>query len=175
MQLSRFTSKLGVIVLSIVLITGIFLVPTLQIEVQGRGGGKQPAPPTPGSIASPSSIPAPPTPGTTSPSLPETTPPQIPTIIRRPTTSSNLDTVGAAVNQTAGGGAVNQSAIVMIPQSSVMKIMSNLQAAMNAVANDNKDEAMTVLNSVDQELKSAANASDMSIGNTTDGVGGGEG
>ena len=30
-------SKLGVIVLSIVLLTGISIIPTLQIEVQGRG------------------------------------------------------------------------------------------------------------------------------------------
>lgn len=38
MQLSsKFTSKFGVIVLFIVLITGIFLVPTLQIGVEGRG------------------------------------------------------------------------------------------------------------------------------------------
>jgi hypothetical protein len=55
----------------------------------------------------------------------------------------------------------------MISQSSVMMMLSNLQAAMDAVDNDNKDEAMMALESVDQELRSAANASGTSIGNTT--------
>jgi hypothetical protein len=38
---------------------------------------------------------------------------------------------------------------------------------MTAVDSNNKVEAMTVLNSVDQELKSAANASGVSVENTT--------
>ena len=66
MQLSsKFTSRLGVIVLSIVLITGISLVPMLQIEVQGRGGGGNypPPPPPPGYTPPPSRIPSPPSPG----------------------------------------------------------------------------------------------------------------
>jgi hypothetical protein len=79
-----------------------------------------------------------------------------------------LDAVGEAANQTEDG-AVNQSTIVMITQSSVMTMMSNLQAAMNAVDNNNKDEAMTALNSADQELRNAAIAAGMSVGNTTDG------
>jgi hypothetical protein len=44
---------------------------------------------------------------------------------------------------------------------------------MNAVGDD--EDAMMTLESVDQELRSAANASGMSIGNTTDGGGGGGG
>jgi hypothetical protein len=162
-------SKLSIIVLSIVLLTGIYLIPTLQIEVQGQVRQQQ-SPPTPGTKPSPSTTPAPPTPGTKpSPSTTPAPPPETTTIIQRPTTSSDLDAVaGAAANQTEDG-AVNQSAMVMIPQSSVMTMMSNLQAAMNAVDNDNKDETMTALNSVEQELKSAAAAAGMSVGNTTDG------
>jgi hypothetical protein len=145
-------SKLGVIVLSIVLLTGISIIPTLQIEVQGRGQphrlttpGTSPPPPTPGTIAAPSPIPAPPTPGMT--------PPLSSATIRPP---SDFGAVG---------GAVNQSAMVMIPQSSVMTMMSNLQAAINAVDNDNKDEAIRALNSANQQLKSAANAAGMPVEN----------
>jgi hypothetical protein len=46
-------------------------------------------------------------------------------------------------------------------------MLSNLQIAMNAVGDD--EEAMMALESVDQELRSAAAAAGMSIGNTTDG------
>jgi hypothetical protein len=161
-------SKLGVIVLSIVLLTGISLVPTLQIGVQGRGQphrlttpgaspgpatspppGKSPPPPTPGTSAAPSTTPAPPTPGTS--------PPLSSATIRPP---SGFGVVGEAANQ---------GATVVIPQSSVMTMLDNLQTAMNAVDNDNKDEAMTALNSANQELRNAATAAGMSVGNTTDG------
>ena len=157
-------SKLGVIVLSIVLLTGISIIPTLQIEVQGRGQplrlttpgtsptpgtssthGRSPPPATPGTTAAPSPTPAPPTPGMT--------PPLSSATIRPP---SDFGAVG---------GAVNQSAMVMIPQSSVMTMMSNLQAAMNAIDNDNKDEAIRALNSANQQLKSAANAAGMPVEN----------
>jgi hypothetical protein len=158
-------SKLGVIVLSIVLITGIFLVPTLQIGVQGRG--------QPSRLTTPTTSPTPTTPQTSTATTASTTPRPAPstdtaTTLRPTTPTPDLEAVGEAANQTEDG-AVNQSAMVMIPQSSVMTMMSNLQAAMNAVDNDNKDETMTALNSVEQELKSAAAAAGMSVGNTTDG------
>ena len=50
MQLIKFTPKLRVIVLFIVLFSGISLVPTLQIAVQGQVQ-QQRSPPTPGTIA----------------------------------------------------------------------------------------------------------------------------
>jgi hypothetical protein len=155
-------SKLGIIVLSIVLLTGISIIPTLQIEVQGRGQplrittpaksptpatspshGRSPPPATPGTTAAPSPTPAPPTPGKT--------PPISSATIRPP---SDFGAVG---------GAVNQSATVMIPQSSVMTMLDNLQTAMNAVADD--EVAMMALENVDQELKSAANAAGMPVEN----------
>jgi hypothetical protein len=167
-------SKLSIIVLSIVLLTGIYLIPTLQIEVQGQVRQQQ-SPPTPGTKPSPSTTPAPPTPGTKpspsttpapSPTPSSTTPapsPETTTIIQRPTTSSDLDAVaGAAANQTEDG-AVNQSAMVMIPQSSMEMMMSNVQNAMTAMDNGNTDDAMIALESLDQELKSAANASGISV------------
>ena len=40
---------------------------------------------------------------------------------------------------------------------------------MTAVSSDNKDDAMTALNSVHQELKSEANASGMTVDTTTNG------
>src|SRR5919107_57030 len=126
-------SKLGVIVLSIVLLTGISLVPTLQIGVEGRGQTHR----------------------LTTPTTPTTPTP-------------DLAAIGESTNQTEDG-AVNQSAMVMIPQTSAMTMMSNLQAAMSAVDNDNKDEAIRALNSMDQELRSAATAAGISIENTTDG------
>jgi hypothetical protein len=157
-------SKLLVIVLSIILLTGISLVPPLEIKVQGQVR-QSPAPPTPGTIAPPASSAAPPSPGgspssgSSSPSPSLTTPPA-------------LDTAdgGGAANQTAGeggGGAVNQSAIVMIPQSTMQMIMSQLQDAITAIDSNNKDNATKAMNSVDQELKSAANASGISIETTT--------
>ena len=119
-------SKLLVIGLSIILITGISLVSTLEIQVQGQVQQQQAptTPPSPG--GSPASGNSPP---------------------------SALDT--------ADGGAVNQSTTIMIPQSSVMTMLNNLQTAMDAVADD--EDAMKALESVDQELKSAANASGISI------------
>jgi hypothetical protein len=144
-------SKLLVMGLSIILIIGIFLVPTLEIKVQGQVQQQQ-APPTPASPGgSPSS-------GTSPPS---------------PTTPPALDTAdgGGAANQTVGEGvgAANQSAMVMIPQSTMQMIMSQIQDAITAIDSNNKDNAMKALNSVDQELKSAANASGISIETTTTG------
>jgi hypothetical protein len=178
-------SKLLVIVLSIILLTGISLVPTLQIGVQGQVL-QSPAPPTPGTIAPPASSAAPPSPGG-SPSSGSSSPPASsaapPSPGGSPSSGSSsppasttppgaLDTAdgGGAANQTAGeggGGAVNQSAIVMIPQSTMQMIMSQLQDAMTAIDSNNKDNATKAMNSVDQELKSAANASGISIETTT--------
>ncbi len=78
---------------------------------------------------------------------------------------------GEAANQTGGegGGAVNQSAMVMIPQSTMQMIMNQLQDAMTAIDSGNKDNATKAMNSVDQELKSAANESGISIEPTTTG------
>ena len=139
-------SKLLVIGLSIILITGISLVSTLEIKVQGQVRNS-PAPPSPG--GSPSS-------GTTAPPSP-TTPPA-------------LDTAdgGQAGNQTGeGGGAGNQSAVVMIPLTTMQMIMSQLQDAVTAIDSNNKDNATKAMNSVDQELKSAANASGITIETST--------
>jgi hypothetical protein len=158
-------SKLGVIVLSIVLLTGISLVPTLQIGVQGRG--------QPHRLTTPATSPTPTTPPTSTATTASTTPRSAPstdtatTTLRQTTTTPDLDAIGEAANKTGGGGVVNQSAMVMISQSSVMTMMSTLQAAINAVDNDNKDEAMNALNSADQQLKSAANAAGMSVENMT--------
>ena len=198
-------TKSGVIVLSIILLTGISLVSTLEIKVQGQVR-QSPAPPTPGTTAPPASSPAPPSPGGspssgsssppassaappspggspssgTPPSPPPSAPPSpggspssgssspSPSL----TTPPALDTAdgGGAANQTAGeggGGAVNQSAVVMIPLSTMQMIMSQLQDAMTAIDSNNKDNATKAMNSVDQELKSAANASGISIETTT--------
>ena len=78
---------------------------------------------------------------------------------------------GGAANQTGeeGGGAVNQSAVVMIPQSTMQMIMSHIRDAMTAIDSGNKDNATKAMNSVDQELKSAANESGISIETTTTG------
>jgi hypothetical protein len=180
-------SKLLVIVLSIILLTGISLVSTLEIKVQGQVR-QSPAPPTPGTIAPPASSAAPPSPGG-SPSSGSSSPPASSAAPPSPggspssgssspspslTTPPALDTAdgGGAANQTAGeggggGGAVNQSAIVMIPQSTMQMIMSQLQDAITAIDSNNKDNATKAMNSVDQELKSAANASGISIETTT--------
>ena len=179
---SNNISKLGVLALSIVLLTGISLVPTLQIGVQGQVQQQQSplAPPPPGTTSAPSRIPAPPSQGTIaprqtiSPPPPPTEstspPPAAPeTTTTRPPPSFGAagrgaaNQTGAADNQTAGGGAVNQSAVVMIPLSTIQMIMSQLQDAMTAVDSKNEVEATTALNSVAQELKSAANASGISI------------
>ena len=143
MHLRKFTPKLRVIILFIVLFTGISLVPTLQIGVRGQVQQQQ-TPPTPGTIAPPSITPAPP-------------PPQ------------GLGTGGGATSET-GGGATNQTAMVMIPQSSIMRMIDNVQIAMDAIGDD--EEAMMALESVDQELRSAATAAGMFVENTTDGGGG---
>jgi hypothetical protein len=191
-------SKLLVIGLSIILITGISFVPTLQIGVQGQVQQQQsplepPSPggsPSSGSTSPPSLSPErPPSPGG-SPSSGSTSPPSLSperppspggspssgtSPQSSPTTRPALgaegsraaNQTGAADNQTAGGGAVNQSAMVMIPQGTMEMIMSQLQDAMIAVDSNNKDNATKLLNSVDQELKSAANASGISIETTT--------
>jgi cytoskeletal protein RodZ len=197
-------SKLLVIGLSIILITGICLVPALQIGVQGQVQQQQQSPPpassappspespggSPSSGASPpppasSAAPSPESPGG-SPSSGASPPPPASSAAPEspggspssgasppppsPTTPSALDTAdGGAANQTSegGGGAVNQSAMVMIPQSTMEMILSQLQDAMSAIDSDNKDNATKAMNSVDQELKSAANASGISIETTT--------
>jgi hypothetical protein len=165
-------SKLGVIVLFIVLLSGISIVPTLQIGVQGRG---QPH------LSTPATSPTPTTPQSSTPTTASMTPKPTPapptdtvTTLRQTTNPPALDAVGEAANQTGGGVTVNQSDMVMIPQSSVVTMMSNLQAAMSnlqaamtAVDNDNKGEASTALNSAEQQLKSAANAAGLSIENMT--------
>jgi hypothetical protein len=178
-------SKLLVIVLSIILLTGISLVPTLQIGVQGQVR-QSPAPPTPGTIAPPASSAAPPTPGgspssgsysppasSAAPSSPGGSPSSGSSSLSSPTTPPALDTAedgGGAANQTGGegggGGAVNQSAMVMIPQSTMQMVMSQLQDAITAIDSNNKDNATKAMNSVDQELKSATNASGISIETT---------
>ena len=140
MQLIKFTPKLRVIVLFIVIFTGMSLVPTLQISVQGQVQ-QQRSPPTPGTIAPPSITPAPP-------------PPQ------------SLGAEGGAPSETQGGAAANQSGLVMIPQSSVMMMINNVQIAMGAVGDD--EDAMMALESVNQELRSAATAAGMSVENITD-------
>jgi hypothetical protein len=173
-------SKLGVFALSIVLLTEISLVPTLQIGVQGQVQQQQSplAPPTPGTIAPPSTIPEPPPeaiapeqttrppPSPPAPTEP-TSPPPAPETTTRPPPSFGAAGEGAANQTSEGGSIVNQSDMVMIPLSTMQMIMSQLQDAMTAVDSNNKVEAMTALNSVDQELKSAANASGVSVGNTT--------
>ena len=140
MELREFTSELTVILLSIVLITGISLIPTLQIGVQGQIRYSPP-----------------PTPGTTS--VPSTT-----TTTTRP--PPDFGAADGAADQTEGSGAADQSATVMIPQSSVMMILDNLQTLMDAVADD--EDAMMALESIDQILRSAATAAGMSVENTTD-------
>jgi hypothetical protein len=153
-------TKSGVIVLSIILLTGISLVSTLEIKVQGQVQNS-PAPPTPGTTAPPASSAAPPSPGG-SPSSGTTSPPL--------TTPPDLDTAdgGQAANQTGeGGGAGNQSAVVMIPLTTMQMIMSQLQDAVTAIDSNNKDNATKAMNSVDQELKSAANASGITIETST--------
>jgi uncharacterized membrane protein YqhA len=152
-------SKLGVIVLSIVLLTGISLVPTLQIGVQGRG--------QPHRLTTPATSPTPTTPPTSTATTASTTPRSAPAPPTDTTTTPDLDAIGEAANKTGGGGVINQSAMVMISQSLVMTMISDLQAAINAVDNDNKDEAMNALNSAEQQLKSAANAAGMSVENMT--------
>jgi hypothetical protein len=152
MEHRESASELAGIVLSIVLITGISLIPILQIGVQGQLRGRlSPPPPTPGTSAAPSPTPAPPTPG----SIEGATPPLSSADIRPP---SDFGVVG---------GAVNHSATVLIPQNSVMTMLDNLQTAMNAVADD--EDAMIALESVVQGLKSAATTAGMSVENTTDG------
>ena len=152
MQLIKFTPKLRVIVLFIVLFSGISLVPTLQIAVQGQVQ-QQRSPPTPGTIAPPSITPAP-------------SPPQS----LGAEGGAPSETQGGAASETEGGAAANQSGLVMIPQSSVMMMINNVQIAMGAVGDD--EDAMMALESVDEELRSAATAAGISIENITDGVGG---
>src|ERR687890_585075 len=73
---------------------------------------------------------------------------------------------GGAANQTGGGGAANQTAMVMIPQSSMMTMLDNVQTAMSAVGDD--EDAMMALQSVNQELRSAATAAGMSVPTTSE-------
>ena len=163
-------SKLSVIGLSIILITGISLVPALQIRVQGQVQ-QSPAPPSPGGSPSsgtpppPSAVPRPPSPG----GSPSSGTPPPPSAVPRPPSPGGspssgtppppaLDTAdgGEAANQTGGegGGAVNQSAMVMIPQNSMEMIMSHVQDAMTAIDVHNKDNATKALQSLIRELKS---------------------
>src|ERR687890_597659 len=77
-----------------------------------------------------------------------------------------MNQTGGAANQTGGGGAANQTAMVMIPQSSMMTMLDNVQTAMGAVGDD--EDAMMALQSVDQELRSAATAAGMSVPTTSE-------
>jgi hypothetical protein len=191
MMLGKFSPKLGVVVLCFVLITGLTLVPTFQIGVQGQA--KQQRLTTPATPATPTKPPtstattsyttpqpprAPPVTTTTTteatPAAPVTTTATTTRITPASTditnTSPEVDAAaGAADNQTGESGADNQSAMVMISLSTMQLLMSQVQDAMTAVDNDNKNEAMTALNSVDQELKSAVDASGVSVETTTDG------
>ena len=81
-------------------------------------------------------------------------------------TGMMMNETGGAANQTGGGGAANQTAMVMIPQSSMMTMMDNVQTAKDAVGDD--EDAMMALDSVDQELRSAATAAGMSVPTTSD-------
>jgi cytoskeletal protein RodZ len=186
MEIRKFSSKLGVIVLSIVLLTGISLVPTLQIGVEGRG--------QPNRLTTPTTSPTPTTPPTstattsfTTPQPPRSAPPVTTTTITTPpppvtTTTARItpaptDTVTPTPTTDAADGAANQTAMVMIPLSTIQMIMSQVQDAMTAVNSDNKTGAMTTLNSVDQELKSAVDATGVSVEATTnvdDGGGSGD-
>ena len=129
MILRKFPSKLGVIVLSIVLLIGISLLPTLLIKVQGQQQEMliptmPSAPTTPpcstNTTASmiPKPAPAPPTDTTTTTesSATDTNTRIIPVQTDTATTTSTAD---------ADDGAVNQSAMVMIPQCTMEMIMSN--------------------------------------------------
>jgi len=159
MHLRKFTPKLRVIILFIVLFSGISLVPTLQIGVRGQVQQQQ-TPPTPGTIAPPSITPAPPPPqglGTGGGATSETG------------GGATSETGGGATSET-GGGATNQTAMVMIPQNSIIRRIDNVQIAMDAIGDD--EEAMMALESVDQELRNAATAAGMFVENTTDGGGG---
>src|SRR5215212_2597414 len=159
MHLRKFTPKLRVIILFIVLFSGISLVPTLQIGVRGQVQQQQ-TPPTPGTIAPPSITPAPPPPqglGTGGGATSETG------------GGATSETGGGATSET-GGGATNQTAIVIIPQNSIIRMIDNVQIAMDAIGDD--EEAMMALESVDQELRSVATAAGMFVENTTDGGGG---
>jgi len=184
MELRKFSSKLGVFVLSIVLITGISLVPTLQIGVQGRGGQTTPTisptptvPPTSTattSFTTPQPRPAPPVTTTTI-----TTPPPPPPVTTTTTriTPAPTDTVTPTPSTEATEGAANQSGMVMIPLSTMRMIMSQIQDAVTAVGSDNKADALTTLNSVEQELESAVDATGVSVQATTnlnDGGGSGD-
>src|ERR687890_132736 len=81
-------------------------------------------------------------------------------------TGMMMNETGGAANQTSGGGAANQTAMVMIPQSSMMTMLDNVQTAMSAVGDD--EDAMMALQSVDQELRSAATAAGMSVPTTSE-------
>src|SRR5919106_1639125 len=81
-------------------------------------------------------------------------------------TGMMMNQTGGAANQTGGGGAANQTAMVMIPQSSMMTMLDNVQTAMGAVGDD--EDAMMALQSVDQELRSAATSAGMSVPTTSE-------
>jgi hypothetical protein len=69
----------------------------------------------------------------------------------------------------AGGGSASETGMVMIPLSSVITMIANVQIVMCAVEDD--EDAMMALESVDQELRSAATAAGMSVEYTIDGKG----
>jgi hypothetical protein len=186
MEIRKFSSKLGVIVLSIVLLTGISLVPTLQIGVEGRGQPHRlttpttsPTPTTPPtstattSFTTPQPRPAPPVTTTTITTPP---PPPVTTTTTR-ITPAPTDTATPTPPTEATEGAANQSGMVMIPLSTMQMIMSQIQDAVTAVGSDNKADALTTLNSVEQELESAVDATGVSVQATTnlnDGGGSGD-
>src|SRR5215212_295318 len=175
MHLRKFTPKLRVIILFIVLFSGISLVPTLQIGVRGQVQQQQ-TPPTPGTIAPPSITPAPPPPqglgtggGATSETGGGATSETGGGATSETGGGATSETGGGATSET-GGGATNQTAMVMIPQNSIIRMIDNVQIAMDAIGDD--EEAMMALESVDQELRNAATAAGMFVENTTDGGGG---
>jgi hypothetical protein len=65
----------------------------------------------------------------------------------------------------------------MIPLSTMQMIISQIQDAVTAVGGDNKADALTTVNSVEQDLESAVDATGVSVQATTnlnDGGGSGD-
>ena len=67
------------------------------------------------------------------------------------------------MNQTGGGGAASQNAMVMVPKDAMTTVMGSLQQAMTAVDSDKKDDAKMALMSVQQALTGPAQQAGMSM------------